>query len=114
MLDKPIVWLGSARADLRAFPTEARQEAGFQLRRVQQGLSPTDWRPMSGVGPAAVEIRIHSAGEYRVFYVAKFPEAAYVLHAFHKQAKKTPRREIEIAKRRYAELGRIRSKKKEK
>jgi len=114
MHDKPIVWLGSARADLRAFPSEARQEAGFQLRRVQQGLSPMDWRPMSDIGPGSVEIRIHAAGEYRVFYVAKFSEAAYVLHAFHKQGQKTPQREIEIAQRRYAELKRIRNKKKEK
>ncbi|HEY2414460.1 MAG TPA: type II toxin-antitoxin system RelE/ParE family toxin [Pirellulaceae bacterium] len=114
MLDKPIVWLGSARSDVRAFSKEARQEAGFQLRRVQQGLSPTDWRPMSGVGPGVVEIRIHSAGEFRVFYVAKFSEAVYVLHAFHKQTQKTPQREIEIARRRFTELKRIRNKRKEK
>ena len=114
MPDKPIVWLGSARADVRTFPDDARQEAGFQLRRVQRGVSPTDWRPMSVVGPGVVEIRIHTAEEYRVFYVAKFAEAAYVLHAFRKQTQKTPRREIETAQRRYAELIRIRNKQKEK
>src|SRR5437764_759915 len=103
MLSKPIVWLGSSRADVREFPNEARHEAGFQLQRVQRGLSPTDWRPMSIVGPGVVEIRIHTGGEYRVFYVAKFAEAAYVLHAFRKRIQKTPQREIEIAQRRYAE-----------
>jgi phage-related protein len=70
MLDKPVVWLGSSRSDVRAFPDEARQEAGYQLRRIQRGLTPTDWRPMSIVGPGVVEIRIHTTEEYRVFYVA--------------------------------------------
>jgi phage-related protein len=114
MLDKPIVWLGSARSDVREFPKEARQDVGFQLRRAQQGLSPTDWRPMSIIGPGVIEIRVHSDGEYRVFYVAKFREAAYVLYAFHKQTQKTQQREIEIAQRRFTELKHIQNKRKKK
>ena len=114
MADKPLVWLGSSLDDLRAFPDDARQEAGFQLRRVQQGLSPTDWRPMTTVGPGVVEIRIHTTEEYRVFYVTKFAEAVYVLHAFNKQTQKTPQRDIDLAQRRYSELIRTRSKTKEK
>jgi phage-related protein len=114
MADKPLVWLGSSLADVRAFSNEARQEAGFQLRRVQQGLSPTDWKPMNIVGPGVVEIRIHTTEEYRVCYVAKFAEAVYVLHAFTKQAQKTPQHDIELAQRRYSELVRTRSKRKEK
>jgi len=114
MADKPLVWLGSSLDDVRAFPADARQEAGFQLRRVQQGLSPTDWRPMTTVGPGVVEIRIHTTEEYRVFYVAKFAEAVYVLHAFTKQAQKTPQHDIDLAQRPYSELIRTRSKTKEK
>ena len=38
MPDKPLFWLGSSRTDVRGFPALARQLAGFQLRRVQQGL----------------------------------------------------------------------------
>jgi phage-related protein len=114
MADKPLVWLGSSLDDVRAFPDEARQEAGFQPRRVQQGLSPGDWKPMTTVGPGVIEIRIHTTEEYRVFYVAKFMEAVYVLHAFHKQTQKTPQRDIDLAQRRYAELIRTRSKTKEK
>jgi phage-related protein len=108
MADKSLVWLASSLADVRAFPDEARQEVGFQLRRVQRGLAPTDWRPMSTVGPGVVEIRVHTTEEYRVFYVAKFAEAVYVLHAFEKRGRKTPRREIEAAQRRYGELRTIR------
>jgi phage-related protein len=114
MADKPLVWLGSSRDDVRAFPEEARQEAGFQLRRVQKGLSPSDWRPMATVGPGVIEIRIHTTEEYRVFYVAKFTEAVYVVHAFNKQTQKTPQRDIDLTQRRYAELIRARRKTKEK
>jgi len=114
MADKSLVWLGSSLADVRAFPDEARQEAGFQLRRVQQGLSPSDWKPMTTIGLGVVEIRIHTAEEYRVFYGAKFAEAVYVLHAFHKQTQKTPQHDIELGQRRYAELIRARRKTKEK
>jgi len=38
--DKRLLWMGTARADLREFPAAARRLAGFQLRRVQQGLDP--------------------------------------------------------------------------
>jgi len=114
MADKPLVWLGSSLANVRAFPDEARQEVGFQLRRVQQGLAPTDSKPMPTVGLGVIEIRIHTTEEYRVFYVVKFVEAVYVVHAFNKQTQKTPQRDIDLAQRRYAELIRARSKTKEK
>ncbi len=114
MADKPLVWLGSSLDDLRAFPDDARQEAGFQLRRVQKGLPPADWKPMATVGPGVIEIRIHTAQEYRVFYVAKFSEAVYVLHAFNKRTQKTLQRDIQLAQRRYSELMQTRSKTKEK
>jgi phage-related protein len=42
MPGRALVWLGSSREDVRAFPAEARRLAGFQLRRVQQGLNPND------------------------------------------------------------------------
>jgi phage-related protein len=50
MLDKPLIWLGSSLRDLLDFPARARRLAGFQLRRVQQGLDPDDWKPMRTVG----------------------------------------------------------------
>ena len=39
---KPIVFCGSSLDDLREFPKSARQEAGYQLDRVQHGLEPSD------------------------------------------------------------------------
>ena len=54
------------------------------------------------------EIRIHVEGEFRVLYIAKYEEAIYVLHAFQKKTQKTPKRDIDIAKKRFRELERER------
>lgn len=110
MSEKPLTWVGSSLDDLRAFPDGARREAGFQLSRVQQGLLPTDWKPMKTVGPGVVEIRVHTRLEHRVFYVAKFEEAVYVLHAFEKRTEKTPQSDIALAQRRFADVMQRRAK----
>jgi phage-related protein len=102
-VDKPIVWIGSSLDDLRTFPEDARRVAGFELRRVQQGLQPTDWKPMAGVGAGVEEMRVHTEQEHRVFYIARFDEGVYVLHAFEKRSRKTPAREIDLARNRLRE-----------
>ena len=108
MADKALLWLGASRNDLRAFPRDTRRLAGFQLRRVQQGLDPLDWKAMPSVGPGVREIRIHSTLEHRVLYVAKFEEAVYVLHAFEKRMRKTPKSDVQLARQRYQALVRLR------
>ena len=107
MPDKPLIWLGSSRRDLRAFPALARRLAGFQLRRLQQGLDPDDWKPMQTVGPGVREIRIHIAGAHRVFYVATRAEAIYVLHAFEKKTQKTSAHDLRIGRDRCRALGKL-------
>jgi phage-related protein len=102
--EKPIGWRGSALDDLRAFPEEARHEAGYQLHLLQQRKTADDWKPMSVVGPGTIEVRIHAGTEHRVFVVTKFEEAVYVLHAFQKKSQKTPKHDIELARRRYNDL----------
>lgn len=103
-MDKPLVWLGSARRDLRAFPADAKRRSGFQLRRVQQGLDPDDWKPMTSVGAGVREIRIQTGLAHRVFYVATFEEAVYVLHAFEKRTRKTPQHDVTLAQNRFRAL----------
>ena len=85
MPDKPLVWLGSSRRDLRAFPVLAR--------RLARGVR---------------EIRIHLAGAHRVFYVATRAEAIYVLHAFEKKTQKTSARDLEIGRERYRAIATLR------
>jgi len=104
MPGKPLVWVGSALAALRAFPMAARRRAGFELRRVQEGLLPDDWKPMGSVGPGVYEIRIHTAVEHRVFYIAKFDEAIYVLHAFEKRTRQTAKSDLVLARKRLADV----------
>ena len=99
---KPLFWAGAALAELRGFPAEARRQAGYELHRVQEGLEPSDWRPMPSVGAGVVEIRIHTDIECRVFYVAKHREGVYVLHAFEKRSQQTSQRDIDLSRERLA------------
>jgi phage-related protein len=96
--------VGRSLEDIRDFPSGAKREAGHQLHLVQLGLDPDDWRPMPSVGPGVVEVRVHGDTEHRVFYVAKFAESVYVLHAFAKKSRTTPRGDIEVGRQRLKEL----------
>ena len=71
---------------------------------IQAGHSAVDWRPIPIVGVGVIEIRVHAEGEYRVFYVAKFEDAVYVLHVFAKKTRKASSLDIELGKKRYREL----------
>lgn len=98
---KRIDWVGDSLERLRAFPPDAMHDAGYQLELVQSGSPPEDWKPMPSVGLGVSEIRVRAGGAFRVFYVAKFPEAVYVLHAFQKKSRQTAQGEIELARRRF-------------
>jgi phage-related protein len=104
---KPVVFLGNSLEELRSFPQDARRDAGFQIDRIQRGLDPDSWKPMSGIGPGVRELRIRGdSGAFRVIYVASFAEAIYVLHAFQKKTQRTPARMIDLAKERLGALKR--------
>ena len=95
---KRLVFLGDSLSHVRAFPESARKEAGVQLYKVQLGLEPADWKPMTTVGPGVREIRIRdSAGAFRVFYVAQIGDAIYVLHAFQKKTQQTAKKDLDLA-----------------
>jgi phage-related protein len=99
---KKLIWMGSSREDLRAFPRQARREMGYQLENVQEGIDPDDWKPMSTVGSGVREIRVReSSGAFRCIYLATRPEGIYVLHCFQKKTQKTSRQDLELAARRF-------------
>jgi phage-related protein len=104
MMRKSIHRKASSLDDLRSLPARARREFGLQLQMVQRGDEPLDWKPMSTVGPAVMELRARQGGEFRVLFVATFREAIYVLHCFQKKTQQTSGRDIETARRRYAEV----------
>lgn len=104
---KPIAFVPDALKALRAFPDQARQDAGYQLDRVQRGLQPDDFKPMPAIGAGVEELRIWcEQGTFRVVYLARLADAVYVLHAFQKKSQATPKADIELAARRYRELTR--------
>lgn len=93
--------VGSSKEDLRELPEDARETAGHQVFKVQQGKEPDDWKPMPTVGPGVNEIRVwEEGGTFRVLYVAEFEEAVYVLHVFEKRSQKTPKGDLQLAKSR--------------
>ena len=102
---KPVHFVGTSRADLRRLPDGAREAAGFQLFKVQQGQEPDDWKPLRIVGSGVQEVRINDKGNaYRVFVLVRFEEAVYVLHVFQKRSQKTAKSDLRVAKSRYADL----------
>ena len=111
-MSKSIQWMGVSLERIREFSEEGRYHTGRELRRVQLGEMPTDWKPMIAIGPGVAEIRIHAENEYRIIYIAKFEEAIYVLHSFSKKSQQTPKRDIDLAVKRYRELQNERMKRK--
>jgi phage-related protein len=103
--DKPIEWLGSSLEDLKRCSQPAIRKAGWELRALQEGKAPTDFKPMAIIGQGAQEIRVRTDDEnYRIFYVAKFAEAIYVLHTFQKKTQKTSQQDIELGQNRYQQM----------
>jgi phage-related protein len=101
-MEKQIIWMGSSLNDLKDFPKSALKEAGRALGKVQAGHEPDDWKPFETVGPGTKEVRVATEGkQFRVFYVAKFEEAIFVLHSFVKKTQKTTQHDIDIGKERY-------------
>lgn len=102
---KSIRFLGDSLRRLRAYPEDVRHDAGYQLEKVQRGDAPDDFKPIPAVGKGVEEIRIwDQSGTYRVIYTARVGDAIYVLHAFQKKTKATPKRELDLARKRYAAL----------
>jgi phage-related protein len=98
---KAIRFLGDSLRRLREFPEDARHDAGYQLDKLQRGLQPDDFRPMPSIGKGVEEIRVwEESGTFRVIYTARLQE----LHAFQKKTQATSRQDIELARRRWAQL----------
>lgn len=102
---KSVQFLGNALKCLRDFPEDARQDAGYQIDKVQRGEQPDDFKPMPIIGKGVEEIRIwDESGTYRVVYTARLADAVIVLHAFQKKTQTTSKRDVDIAKERFTEF----------
>ena len=102
---KLLEFLGDSLEQVRNFPISAQKEAGVQLHKVQQGIEPSDWKPMTSVGQGVREIRIRDeAGIFRVLYIAKIEDTVYVLHAFQKKTQQTAKRDLDLAATRLRQI----------
>ena len=108
MAPKELIWVGSSREDIRDLPEAARHQLGTDLREVQLGGMPGDWKPMPAVGAGVIEIRVRRDGAFRLMYIAKFAEAVYALHVFQKKSQKTSPLDIAVARTRLAAIVRAR------
>ena len=102
---KSVVWIGSSRMDLKAFPSEVQDVIGYALYHAQIGLKAPETKPLHGFGGAGVleVVEDFQTDTYRAVYTVKFAEFIYVLHAFQKKSRKgraTPKPDIELIKRR--------------
>ncbi|MCZ2438660.1 MAG: type II toxin-antitoxin system RelE/ParE family toxin [Burkholderiales bacterium] len=98
---KPVRFLGDSLKRLRDFPDGSRQDAGFQIDKLQRGEQPDDFKPMPAIAPGVEELRVwDESGTYRVIYCARLAAEVVVVHAFQKKSQATARADIELARRR--------------
>ena len=97
---KPVVWVGSSRDDLRAFPDPVQDHIGFALYVAQRGGKHASAKVLSGFGAGIVEVVKDFRGDtFRAVYTVRYSDSVYVLHAFQKKSKtgrETPRRDVEL------------------
>ena len=110
--DRPIVWVGSSRRDLRGFPVAVRRNIGQALYTAQQGEIDPSAKPLKGFGGGSVVeiVADHDGNTWRAVYSVRFPKAIYVLHAFQKKSKRgiaTPKKELDLIHRRLADADRM-------
>ena len=99
--DAVIAWEGDSKEVLSSFPDVAKQNLGFDLRLLQQGQQPTDYRPMTAVGPGVFDLRDQDERAwYRVIYLSRVRGVIHVLHCFEKKSRETPTNAINIARQR--------------
>jgi phage-related protein len=108
---KPVIWIGSTRGDLRDMPQQVRRDIGQALYAAQQGVTDPSAKRLKGFGGMRVMevVERYRTDAYRAVYTAYFANAIYVLHVFQKKSKRgiaTPKPDMDLIRRRFAEAER--------
>ena len=102
---RSITWMGSSLNDLKKLPMAVQREIGFSLHQVQEGKTPSNAKPLKGLGTGILEIvSDHNKNTYRAVYAVKLGDDVYVLHVFQKKSKhgiETLKQEIDLIKSRF-------------
>lgn len=103
---KKITYIGSIQKNISAFPEKARSRIMMALTMVcaDLELNPKEFKYMPSVGVGCYELRIKVDKQYRVFFIIKFHEAIYLLHAFVKKTQQTSKSDIDLGSVRYKAL----------
>ncbi len=110
--ERLVVWVGSSRRDLRAFPRAVRRDIGQALFAAQQGETDPSAKPLRGFGGGSVLeiVAPHRGDTWQAVYTVRYPEAIYVLHAFQKKSKRgiaTPKKDMDLICQRLSEAERL-------
>lgn len=103
--ERAVIWVGSSRKDLKAFPRAVLREIGIALYAAQRGDVHPASKRLRGFGGASVMeiVAPHNTDTYRAVYTVRFADTIYVLHAFQKKSKRgiaTPKREMDLIRQR--------------
>jgi phage-related protein len=102
---KPVVWIGTTKADLTSFPEDGKDAIGYALYIAQSGGKHADAKPLRGFSGAGILeiVEDHAGDTYRAVYTVRLAGRIYVLHVLQKKSKtgiKTPKSEVELIKSR--------------
>jgi phage-related protein len=102
---KPVVWIGSTKDDLVAFPEEVVSAIGYALYEAQKGNKHPSSKPLHGFGGAGVleVVEDYDGDTYRAVYTVRLAGRVYVLHVFQKKSRsgvKTAKADIDLVKER--------------
>ena len=88
--EKTLIWIGSSKKDLMAFPEDVKGAVGYALHLAQHGEKHLDAKPLKGFGGAKTleVVEDHQGNTYRAVYTLRFANYVYVLHCFQKKSKK--------------------------
>src|SRR3984893_5690312 len=85
--ERPLLWVGSSKADLLRFPEQVKDDIGTALSVAQFGGKHPSAKPWKGLGGGVFEVvEDHRGDTYRAVCTVKFENAVYVLHAFQKKS----------------------------
>jgi len=102
--DKPLIWLHGQVAS-PPFSREARIEAGYLLRLLQQGvkLSMPHSRPTPSIGSGCNELRINDQSKtWRIVYRID-SDAIVLAEVFEKKTQQTPKNVLDTCRKRPSE-----------
>jgi phage-related protein len=104
LVQTPLHWVGSAKADFLAFPEVVCRDMGYALGVAQLGGKHPKAKPWKGEGAGVFEVvERHDGNAYRAIYTVRFEGVIYVLHAFEKKSPsgiRTAQNDIELVRER--------------